>query len=226
MDLLSNQQLDNSATVANCRMNRERNLYGTNGYDTELRLDPISYLREVGSDEPVRWLDLCCGSATALAEADKIIAKAGFPITIVGIDLVDMFTTSGTEQLKLINASLNEWMPAEPFDLITCVHGLHYLGDKLGLIVKFSSWLTANGRFVANFDPNNLKLAGRKTSRTAIEWMRREGIQFSASHKLLECQGRKKLQIPFEYLGADDQAGPNYTGQPAVNSHYQTLKQV
>jgi hypothetical protein len=28
------------------------------------------------------------------------------------------------------------------------------------------------------------------------------------------------IHLNFEYLGADDQAGPNYTGQPVVNSYY------
>ncbi len=29
--------------------------------------------------------------------------------------------------------------------------------------------------------------------------------------------------LPFTYLGADDQAGPNYTKQPAVNSLYESI---
>jgi hypothetical protein len=28
--------------------------------------------------------------------------------------------------------------------------------------------------------------------------------------------------LPFRYLGADDRAGPNYTGQPAVSSTYES----
>ena len=35
-----------------------------------------------------------------------------------------------------------------------------------------------------------------------------------------ECEGRKITTLSYVYLGADDTAGPNYTGQPAVNSHY------
>lgn len=220
MDLLSNEQLDSSNTVANCRMNRERNLYGTNGYDVELRFDPIGYLGDAGNGEPVRWLDLCCGSAIALAEADKIVDQEDLPISIIGVDLVGMFSASSTKRLKLVKASLNEWTPTEQFDLITCVHGLHYLGDKLSLIAKFSSWLTAQGRLVANLDSNNLKIQRYKTSRIAIRWLRQEGIEFSAAYNLIECHGRKTLRLPFDYLGADDQAGPNYTGQPAVDSHY------
>jgi hypothetical protein len=28
------------------------------------------------------------------------------------------------------------------------------------------------------------------------------------------------VHLPCTYLGADDHAGANYTGQPAVNAHY------
>ena len=32
--------------------------------------------------------------------------------------------------------------------------------------------------------------------------------------------GPARISLPYTYLGADDQAGPGYTGQPAVDSHY------
>jgi transposase len=32
--------------------------------------------------------------------------------------------------------------------------------------------------------------------------------------------GRRDIDLPYQYLGADDHAGPNYTGQPAVHSVY------
>ncbi len=28
------------------------------------------------------------------------------------------------------------------------------------------------------------------------------------------------VDLPYVYLGADDRAGPDYTGRPAVRSHY------
>ena len=75
--------------------------------------------------------------------------------------------------LQLICTPAACWQPALRFDLITCVHGLHYIGDKLGLLTRAASW---------------------------------------PSRSLL----------PYTYLGADDGAGPGYTGQPAVWSHYAT----
>lgn len=35
------------------------------------------------------------------------------------------------------------------------------------------------------------------------------------------CTGRRDVSLGYTYLGADDNAGPNYTNQPAVNSYYQ-----
>ena len=31
------------------------------------------------------------------------------------------------------------------------------------------------------------------------------------------------MDLPYRYLGADDRAGPNYTGQPAVDSYYEMV---
>ena len=44
MRLLDDDELERSAVVANCRMNRERNLLGSNGYERELDFDPLIYL--------------------------------------------------------------------------------------------------------------------------------------------------------------------------------------
>ena len=46
-NLLSDDELEASAIVANCRMNRERQLLGGNGYDKELGVNPIEFLQEL-----------------------------------------------------------------------------------------------------------------------------------------------------------------------------------
>lgn len=38
--------------------------------------------------------------------------------------------------------------------------------------------------------------------------------------KRLKRHGHSTITIPWRYRGADDQAGPNYTGQRAVTSYY------
>ena len=220
MELIPDDVLEESAVVANCTMNRQRSLRGSNGYDVELRFDPMDYVVQASEHAPVRWLDLCCGSAMALGEAATIIAEKNLPVEIVGLDLVGMFAVPSNGNLTLITASLNDWEPDEPFDLITCVHGLHYLGDKLGVLASIRSWLKKRGRFAANLDMGNIKVVGRKTSRAVSRWLRETGFDISTQHKLITCNSGGNKPSPFEYLGADDQAGPNYTGQPVVDSHY------
>ena len=56
-------------------------------------------------------------------------------IEIEGLDLTDHFIEENSPA-KLIANSINNWMPDKKYDLITCVHGLHYIGDKLAVIEK------------------------------------------------------------------------------------------
>jgi SAM-dependent methyltransferase len=229
--LVPDEILERSAVVANCRMNRERNLLGSNGYDRELGINPLDFLHDRLSGRPrASWLDLCCGSGKALIEAARLAAAEdwGNRIAIVGVDLVGMFDPidRGLRQPHLIEASLRTWSPGpgRVFDLITCVHGLHYIGDKLGLIRNIAAWLAEDGRFLGNLDLANLHVAGRKGgSRAILAELRRCGLSFHARRRRLAIEGRRVLDLPFRYLGADDQAGPNATGQPAVGSHYEPI---
>ena len=145
--LVRDDVLERSAVVANCRMNRERNLTGSNGYSRELGFNPLDFLRDrIAIGTRCRWLDICCGSGTALIEAAEAIRREGIAekVEIVGIDLVGMFSTFGSELncLRLITSSITVWQPIQSYDLITCVHGLHYIGDKLSVVAKAISWLT------------------------------------------------------------------------------------
>ena len=148
MKLLWDDALERSSVVANCQMNRQRTLTGSNGYAKELRLNPLDVLLgRVGAK--VRWLDLCCGEGKALVEA---------------------------------------------------------------------------AQFVGNLDLSNIKFAdGRVASRVVARELRQAGLEYDNRTKLLRCSRRTEAQLPFRYVGADDQAGPNYTKQPAVDSHYVQL---
>ena len=204
-------------------MNRERNLRGSNGYDRDLRFGPLEYVRSVAEVQGnATWLDLCCGTGKALIEAAAEVDKDELSISIIGVDLVGMFDHHESPHLELVEASLSHWQPTFEFDLITCVHGLHYVGDKLGLVERATSWLAPYGKFAANLDRDNLKIEGDEEGIRLIDQLRKNGFSYSALRKLLEADGIRNIQLPFEYLGADDQAGPNYTGQPAVNSWYRS----
>ncbi|KOV82064.1 trans-aconitate 2-methyltransferase [Nocardia sp. NRRL S-836] len=206
MSLLDDEALWRSSVVANCAMNRERGLAG--------------YRRELGTDLALppgtRWVDLCCGSGRALAEA------ARDDVTITGVDLVDHHVPE-RPGLRFVTAPADRWEPPAPVDLVTCVHGLHYVGDKLCLLTRAVSWLAPGGRFIANFDVASVRRAdGSAYGRVLTTALRAAGFVYDNRKRLVSFTGAGRPALPFDYLGADDRAGPNYTGQPAVHSRYAT----
>jgi SAM-dependent methyltransferase len=226
--LLTDRQLESSSVVANCRMNRERELTGGNGYAREMGFDPAAWLAEQARPgRLVRWLDLCCGSGRALFQAAQRLEADGLAdaVRIVGVDLVGMFWPGRPSRvLQLVVASLHDWQPDERFDLVTCVHGLHYLGDKLGLVQRILGWLAEEGLFVANLDLANLRAEdGKPLARRVAGMLRKLGIEYDSRRRRLRCWGRCQAALPLAYLGADDTAGPNSTGQPAVDSYYRLV---
>ena len=229
MNLLSDDELEASAIVANCRMNRQRQLLGGNGYDKELGVNPIEFLQELATESiaPIRWLDLCCGTGRALIEMAEHCQGSEFEdrIEIVGIDLVDYFfpVPTSIKSLELKTASLSRWAPASSakFDLITCVHGLHYIGDKLGLLERICGWLKPAGTFIGQLDLDNVRdQSGQKVAKILLQTFRKNEFDFCPRRRRLRSDGAKETSFEAEYLGGDDTAGPNFTGQPAVNSYY------
>lgn len=220
--LLDDSTLKNSSVVANCTMNRERSL---SGYNRELGLDIMAELTNRSEHSPrIRWLDLCCGTGRALAEAARLLTNRGLAnrVEIVGLDLVDHFSIPpAPPTLHLIAHSVTDWTPKDRYDLITCVHGLHYLGDKLAVLARTASWLTEDGLFAANFDTRSIRRAdGTPWGRPLTTELRKQGFTYDPAHHRISRHGTHKTRFPYTYLGANDQAGPNYTGQPAVNSLY------
>ena len=229
MEFLDDNSLEKSGVVANCCMNRERSLAGSNGYAKQLGFNPLELLLEKAqATGSAAWLDLCCGSGRALIEAASLVRdrRPGSQCEIVGVDLVSSFAakTSDSGCPRFVHASLNEWQPGRAFDLITCVHGLHYIGDKLALIARVAGWLTDDGYFAANLDLKNFKLTGgRSASHAVSRELRHNGFVYHGRKRLVSCAGRRVAKFSLEYLGADDQAGPNYTRQPVVDSYYTRL---
>lgn len=226
-NLLNNSELEWSDVAANCRMNREREITGTNSYTADLKLNPLEFLTaRCGSRKTVRWLDLCCGSGRALIQANDYFQRQKLhrQISILGIDLVDLFlpVTASDASLQFETASLHTWHTRKKFDLITCVHGLHYVGDKLKLIADAANWLKDDGLLIAHLDLDNLQSSDSKwKTKEKRKFLKRQNIEFDPRSYLLSCQGRQQISFPCKYIGASDQAGPNFTGQPAVNSVYE-----
>ncbi|WP_066363304.1 class I SAM-dependent methyltransferase [Herbidospora mongoliensis] len=200
--LLGSAELDASPVVANIAMNRGRRLAS---YSRELGLNLAGLLPGAS------WLDLCCGEGHALAEA----AMLGADVT--GVDLVGHFAVPPGKNVELVVAAVPGWRPARKFDLVTAVHGLHYVGDKLKFLADVAGWLTDHGRFAASFDVASVHTESR---RKLLATLRSQGFVYDSRKKLISRTGPAAIELPYEYLGADDKAGPNYTGQPAVVSHY------
>jgi SAM-dependent methyltransferase len=228
--LLDDDALALSAVVANCAMNRERQLVGVNSYARELGFDPLERVRvRAGQGTHGSWLDLCCGTGRALLQAADQLGRDGLAdqVTLVGVDLVDYFDPIPDPDLpvELVCAPVTSWTPARRFDLITCVHGLHYVGDKLAALTRAASWLTDDGLLVADLDLSSIRLPdGRPAGPALGAMLRRAGFEYNPRRRRINRTGRQDLALPYVYLGADDNAGPNYTNQPAVNSYYQPLQ--
>lgn len=155
--LVDDATLAMSSVVANNTMNRDRLLTGAGSYARELGFDPLKWL--TARPPPQAWLDLCCGAGRALGEAAATLLDAGrlADIHLTGVDLVDHFDPRAPPDAELICAPLHDWQPGRADDLIMCVHGLHYVGDKLGAIERAASWWTTDGRRVASFDASSVQ---------------------------------------------------------------------
>lgn len=228
--LLDAVALERSETVANSYMNRERNLSGVNSYEADLGLDPLKFLvRILERQRDATWLDLCCGTGRALVQAAAALETADLKsgIKLIGVDLVPMFDPipAALSWIRLVSAPVERWETEEKFDLITCVHGLHYVGDKLGLLQRACRWMRGDGLLIVHLDYRNLRIVGKKQSGAQIgRDLRRAGFEYISGRHLLIRKGSFACDVlPYQYLGADDKAGPNYTGQAAVDSYYERI---
>jgi SAM-dependent methyltransferase len=205
-------------------MNRERQLTGVNSYARELGFDPLAFLCSPvnGPRHPAGWLDLCCGTGRALIQAAALLPGTGAGAALTGVDLAGVFDPVPLRAaVQLVTASAVTWEPDRAFDLITCVHGLHYVGDKLAVLTRAANWLTPAGRLAADLDLRSIRLpGGQAATRRLAARLRAGGFSYSARRHQITLAGHARITLPYTYLGADDHAGPGYTGQPAVDSHY------
>ena len=166
--LLNEEELEWSTVVANNSMNRERVATGINSYEKDINLNPIEFIQDRTNEKYIQWTDLCCGRGKALIQVsshfrDSTIANK---LMLRGIDLVEFFDEyQETKNLSLRKMNLNNWQSEKKCDLITIVHGLHYIGDKIDLIIKSILALKKDGLCVGNLDLNNIEIEGHKSSK-------------------------------------------------------------
>lgn len=227
--LLDDSDLESTSVVANNAMNRERGLRGENSYERELGFDPLerlSVLARADQQRDVAWLDLCCGRGRALIEAATLVDDdLRGQLRFVGVDLVDFFDPieEAADVVQLVSSSVTTWQPDRRYELITSVHGLHYVGDKLAILQRAAGWLTPDGLLSVDFELESVRSSdGRSLSRHVARAMRQAGFDVNTRSHRLSLRGGRAVAFPLRYLGSDPNAGPNYTGQPAVHSYYET----
>jgi len=225
MKLLAENELIWSWVVANSKMNRERNASGVNSYEQELNFRPEEFLeKHIHKYGQVKWLDLCCGQGKALIQTGEWLLNKELQdkAVLTGIDLVDAFQTipPNITCLDFEVRSLVEWTSTAQFDLITCIHGLHYIGDKIKVLTSAFESLTPEGLFIANLDLSNIHIENKDTEAYLLNCFKKHDIQYDRRSRILECKGRRQIDFSLTYKGANDEAGPNYTGQDAVCSVY------
>ena len=225
MNLLAEDKLIWSPIVVNSRMNRERNASGINSYEQEFKFKPEKWLEEkIRESGKASWLDLCCGQGNALVQTAEYFHKSKQQelIKLKGIDLVDTFPILDKRLtcIEFETVSLVNWIPDQTYDLITCSHGLHYIGDKIKVIETSIQALHPQGWFVANLDLNNLVIQGDDTKAYLKTVFKKFGVLYNSRTKLLKQNGGNQICFNLKYLGANDTYGPNYTGQDSVTSHY------
>jgi SAM-dependent methyltransferase len=221
--LLSDHELLASETVVNACMNRDRGFSGVNSYARELGFDIAGFLRQrVETNGGAFWYDACCGTGRALAEFVSRGETWTDAVSVLGVDLIGDFVPVPAPNLRLLAAEVVSFRPEHPADLITCVHGIHYLGDKLAFLEANHAALASDGIFIGHFDPINLQFAESGTDWTRLlRRVRREGIEISLRrHRLQMVGGNAPLRFGLAYQGAARANGPNFSGMIGVDSWY------
>jgi SAM-dependent methyltransferase len=233
MKLLTEKELIWSAVVANNRMNRERKASGVDSYKKELKFRPEEYIKNLLKHrDQIKWLDLCCGKGNALLQCAIELATHSLQnrVALTGLDLVDGFqsTPSVISCLKWKVQSVVDWEADDQYDLVTCVHGLHYADDKLKVLQTACKALTEKGIFTANLDLQNIRIPGCEELRYIKDLLTQNEIEYNVRRKVITCKGPRDMDFGLMYEGADDETGPTYTGQEAVDSYYslQTVKLI
>jgi len=226
MTMLRPDELLSSPVVANATMNRGRGLGGVNSYERELRVSLTDFLAARAQQcGHALWYDACCGQGRALMEAATQFQATdwGRAVQIVGVDLVDMFTPERAPGVTLIAADVAAFRPARPTDLLTCVHGLHYLGDKLGFLETAYAMLAPGGLLLAHLDPDNLRALGSGDSvwRQAARCAAKGGVPVVIKGHVLRIEKTDSpLAFGLAYQGATVSERPNYTGITVMDSWY------
>jgi trans-aconitate methyltransferase len=223
MGLLQENELVWSPIVANTRMNRSRQASGVNSYEKEFKFAPERFLLDrINKNGSCSWLDICCGEGRALKQTFDYLVKLGLADSAVlhGVDILETSSKTNSTGVTIFSESAVSWTPKEHYDLITCSHGLHYIGDKLRVVEKALGSLKSDGELYAHLDLSNIVIERAESSNLLKLKFKESGLGYNQRTKLLTRRGNADISFGLLYQGADDKAGPNYTGQDSITPHY------
>ena len=225
--MLSDADLLSSEVVVNAAMNRGRGLSGVNSYVRELRFDIAGFLaRRVAERGRAAWYDACCGEGRALLEAASEWSATdwGQRVHILGVDLWDDLPAPVVAPgVRFAAADVVTFDPGRPLDLVTCVHGLHYLGDKLAFLERAYALLDPGGLLVAHLDAANLrcKQQGAVVWPQVLRRVRKQGVDLTLDKHVLRLRKNETpLRFGAAYGGATVSERPNCSGMVVVDSWY------
>jgi SAM-dependent methyltransferase len=220
--MLDPSELLASEIIANATMNRGRGLSGVNSYQKELRFDIAKFLQSrVETQGQAVWYDACCGEGRALAEAARQFGETdwGRHVRLIGSDLIDRYVGDMPARVQWMTGDVTTLSLDVPADLVTCVHGLHYLGDKLGFLENVYEKMAPGGIFLGHLDAANVRLP-RPWARL-LGRLRARGVDIkSGSQRLQMTKSSAPLKFGVTYEGATVSGQPNYTGITVIDSWY------
>lgn len=207
MQLIPDDKLIWSPTVANSRMNRSRNASGINSYEQEFKFKPGQFLESAVAEKgSAAWLDICCGEGKALLQTAQYFKNRNRQqaIELNGIDLIE--NSNSNSDVVFYVMPFSSFKSAIKYDLITCVHGLHYVENKLAAIEKAISLLKVKGLFVANLDLSDICIKDTDSNQLLKDRLKKENIQYNSRRKIIKKIGYDELRFDYDYLGADEKA--------------------
>ena len=80
--------------------------------------------------------------------------------------------------------------------------------------------LKPSGLFIANLDLSNIVINGTDSKAFLRKIFREYNIGYDGKKRIVKHVGGAAINFNLKYLGADDEFGPNYTGQDSVTSYY------
>ena len=99
---------------------------------------------------------------------------------------------------KLKNDTELEWssiVANNSMNRKSIVHGLHYIGDKIGTIIKLAKNLKPNGLLIANLDLANIIVHEVSNSSKEIKrYFKKNNLLYNSRTRILKIEGPKEIE--------------------------------